>query len=232
MDYDVYLIVMRDGRTHAHVPALVGCNWRGATPEEALDRAPAAIEAHLAWLRRHDLPAPAEGEPVACRPVEQRSTVRGGGLVGFFESDRGPVAAGEVREFLHLMDCSRQDLLALTRDLPDEVLDWEPAPGSWSIRQILQHVANAERWYLARILASEDLPRLKRSRTVWERLEKVRALAVERLSGLSEIQRTATVVTDGEMWTARKVFRRFIEHEREHYAHAIQVLDARGLPRP
>jgi hypothetical protein len=39
------------------------------------------------------------------------------------------------------------------------------------------------------------------------------------------------VATERELWTARKVFRRFIEHEheREHYAHMVEVLDALGV---
>ena len=235
MVYNVYLQVMRDGRTHAHVPDLVGCNWRAATPEEAMARAPAAIAGHLAWLRRHGQPVPGPQEPVeAVLAARERSTARNGGLVGFFPEDQQPVSEGERERFLHLMACSRADLLALTRGLDEEVLRRRPAPVSWSIYEILRHVASAEQWYLTRLFGTRQLPRLRRAESVWERLELTRALAVERLGGLGEEARSARVRQDedGELWTARKVFRRYVEHEREHYAHVCEVLDALGVARP
>ena len=228
---DVYLVHKRQGPTHAHVPALVGCNWRGATPEQAAERAPAEIAAHLAWLRRHGLPLPGGGA-VEPRLVRVPSSVRGGGVIGFFESDREPVPAAEVEPYLRQMACSRADLLALTQPLPAEAMERQPAERAWSIAEILRHVASAERWYLSRIIDPATLPRFRPEPDVWKRLEAVRALAVERLAALSDAERTAIVVNDGELWSARKVFRRFLEHEREHYAHVIEVLDALRHPHP
>ena len=52
------------------------------------------------------------------------------------------------------------------------------------------------------------------------------SLALDRLQGLNEAVRSA-VVTDesGELWSARKVFRRFVEHEREHTAHIREIME-------
>lgn len=228
MEHDVYLIVARTGRSHAHVPTLIGCNWTAPEPEAAEERAAPEIDRHLAWLRSHGLPAPPAGEPVHPRLIRQRSTGREGGLVGFFATDREPVTAAEVDGFIRQMACARADLLALTHGLSDALLDRAPAPGSWPIRQILRHVAGAEQWYLTRILGPGNVPRLRPSRSVWERLERTRALALEHLQALSEAQRSELIATQGEMWTARKVFRRFLEHEREHQAHVLEVLGAIG----
>ncbi len=230
MIHPVYLQVMRNGRTQAHVPSLPGCSWRGASPEEAMARAPAAIAEHLAWLRRHGEPVPPADEPVVAVVAEQnRSTAVNGGLVGFFPDDQQPVPEAERQRFLRLMACSRADLLALTRDLPEEILRWQPAPGSWPIHEILRHVAAAEQWYLTRLFGPGKLPRFKPAKTVWERLEKVRALAVERLAALGAAELSDRICTDedGELWTARKVFRRYLEHEREHYAHVLEVMAER-----
>jgi len=226
MIYDVYLQVQRTGRTHAHVPALPGCNWLAATPAEAWDRAADSIAAHLAWLARHAQPPPPAGEPVVPRLAQQRpSTARDGHLVGFFDCERAPVLPTEIPGFLDLMACARADLLALARDLPAEALRQRPAPGSWSIQETLRHVAGAERWYLTRILDPATIPVFKPTRSVWQRLAIVRALAVDRLSGLTAAERSAIVTTQsGERWSARKVFRRFLEHEREHTAHVQEIL--------
>ena len=39
------------------------------------------------------------------------------------------------------------------------------------------------------------------------------------MSRLSEKDLNQMTEHQGEYWTARKVFRRFLEHEREHYQH-------------
>lgn len=227
MLYEVFLQVRRSGRTHAHVPGLPGCNWLADSPEDSWRRAPAALNNHLAWLRQYGQPAPLPTEPVIPHLAQQhKSTAREGNLIGFFESDRQPVYAAEIPGLLALMTCARADLLALTQGLPGDILVREPAPGAWSIEQVLRHVAGAERWYLTRILDPASLPQFKPSRSVWQRLAAVRALALERLASLSEEAR-CTIVSDksGELWSARKVFRRFLEHEREHTAHIQQILD-------
>jgi predicted RNase H-like HicB family nuclease/uncharacterized damage-inducible protein DinB len=227
MIYDVYLQVKRTGRTHAHVPDLPGCNWLADTPEEAWSRAAEYISEHLAWLRKHSQPAPPADEPVIPRLAQQyKSTAREGHLIGFFDNERRPVLPDEIPCFLELMACARADLLTLVRNLPEETLNWNPAPGSWSIQETLRHVAGAERWYLTRILDPASIPHFKPCKSVWQRLETVRATVRESLAGLSEAVCRAVVADEsGELWSARKVFRRYLEHEREHTAHIQKILD-------
>ena len=124
------------------------------------------------------------------------------------------------------MACARVELLGITNDLPGEVLEWQPAPGEWSIEGVLRHVAAAERWYLTRILNSSTLTHFKPLKSIWARLDAVRALALERLAELSEAELSAVVADkSGELWSARKVFRRCLEHEREHTDHISKVLE-------
>jgi predicted RNase H-like HicB family nuclease len=225
MIYDIYFQVNRTGRTHAHVPAWPGCNWLANDPEEALGSAAGAIAWHLSWLSKYGKLCPLPGEPIVPRLAQQHSsTAREGNLIGFFEFERQPVLAEEVPYFLELMTCARVELLELTRDLPGEILVWQPAPGSWSIQEALRHVASAERWYLTRILDPSTLPKFKPNPSVWRRLEVVRELVLERLSGLNEAERSK-VIPDAscELWSARKVFRRYLEHEREHTRHVQEI---------
>ncbi len=192
-----------------------------------MGHAAGAIIWHLAWLRKYAKPAPPASEPILPRLAQQHpSTAREGNLVGFFESERQPVLVEEIPPFLDLIACSRIELLEMTRPLADPILDRQPAPASWSIQDVLRHVAAAERWYLTRILDHTNLPKFKPNPSIWGRLEAVRALALERLAGLSEAE-CSQVVADqsGELWSARKVFRRYLEHEREHTHHILEILE-------
>jgi len=227
MIFDVYLQVKRTLKTHAHVPALPGCNWLANSPEAAMDRAEVSISNHLSWLRKYSLTKLPEEEAISPRLLQQhKSCAREGNLIGFFESERQPVTQEEIPYFLDLMKCARQELLTLIHDLPDKVLYWKPAPDSWSIEETLRHVAGAERWYLTRILEPATIPHFKPCKTYSQRLETVRTVALERLNKMTQKECSA-VVTDesGELWSAHKVFRRFVEHEREHTAHLQEILD-------
>ncbi len=228
MIYGIYLQVKRTGRTHAHVPGWPGCNWLADSPEAAMERAVESITWHLAWLRKYGRPAPPQDDAILPRLVQQHaSTARDGNLIGFFEAERLPVMSNEIPGFLDLMACSRSELLELAQNLPETVLSWPPAPGSWSILEVLRHVAASERWYLTRILDPSSLPQFKPNRSVWSRLEAVRALALGRLAVFNEVELSLVKADQsGELWLARKVFRRYLEHEREHTHHIQEILYA------
>jgi len=40
--------------------------------------------------------------------------------------------------------------------LTDDALDQAPAPGEWTIRQVLEHLRDTEKWYLARIMEARQ----------------------------------------------------------------------------
>ncbi|MGA2821394.1 MAG: hypothetical protein ABSF61_12175 [Anaerolineales bacterium] len=57
------------------------------------------------------------------------------------------------------------------------------------------------------------------------KLAQVRILAVQRLESLDEKEfQRVNRAPWGEIWTARKVLRRFLEHERQHYDHIRHIL--------
>jgi hypothetical protein len=54
----------------------------------------------------------------------------------------------------------------------------------------------------------------------------MQALSLERLQRITDEQLGAVFVdSSGELWSARKVFRRYIEHEREHTHHIQEILE-------
>jgi uncharacterized damage-inducible protein DinB/predicted RNase H-like HicB family nuclease len=235
----VYLEIADDGTCMAHAVTLVGCSARAPTQEEALRQLPEAIAAYYAWLRRHGEPAPAAGEPIE---IEIAGESRGygpfdpGDAAALFPPDREPISPEEMEQHFRLMAYSRADLLALVQPLPHDLLDWQPDPGSHSLRQVLRHVGNAEEWYVSRLVLPETLP------PEWEHdedlrliefLEMERRTAVARLRQLTKEERsnvfypTAWTRHPEEPWTAHKVLRRFLEHEQEHTAQVREILAAR-----
>jgi uncharacterized damage-inducible protein DinB/predicted RNase H-like HicB family nuclease len=234
--YAAYLETASSGLSMAHVLALPGCCVRAANREEALQRLPGAVHAYHAWLHRHGEPAMPDQEAVE---IEVAGECAAGGpftpgdAAALFPPDREPVSPEEIEQCFRLMAHSRTDLLALAGNLPDDLLDWQPDPQSFSIRRLLRHIGNAEEWYVSRLVPPETLP------SEWEHdedmpllefLEMERRTAAARLARLSPEERSAVSQpahwTDHpeELWTARKALRRFLEHEREHTAQIREVL--------
>jgi uncharacterized damage-inducible protein DinB len=141
-----------------------------------------------------------------------------------------------MERLLRLLAHSRADLLALVQPLPDEFLDWQPDPGAHSLRRVLRHVGNAEEWYVSRLVPPETLPpewEHDKDLAPFEFLEMERRTAIARLRQLTEEERSGVFCPSAwtrhpeEAWTARKVLRRFLEHEREHTGQAREILAAR-----
>ncbi len=239
--YPVYLEMADDGRCMAHVLDLPGCIARAPSREEALSRVGAAIRETHAWLRRHGEPAlPADepieievaGESTGFGPFDPRSAA------ALFPPDREPITLEEMEQTFSLMTHARADLLALVRDLPDDVLDWQPDSQSFNISRLLRHVGNAEEWYVSRLVPPETLPpewEHDENLPIFEFLEMERYTAIARLRQLTERERSDVFYPVGwtdhpeEPWTARKALRRFLEHEREHTAQVREILAARRL---
>ncbi|MGD1996287.1 MAG: type II toxin-antitoxin system HicB family antitoxin [Anaerolineae bacterium] len=235
----VYLEIAEDGECIAHVFDPPGCIIRAPTRSEALSRVPEAISETFAWLRRHGEPVPAESEPFEV-VVGGESSGSGpfdpGDPAALFAPDRKPLTSEEMERHLRLMSYARDDLLALVRDLPREILSWRPDPGSFTIRRLLRHVAHAEKWYVSRLVSPVSSPQeweQDQELPVLEYLGVERRAVVTRLRQLTEEERTGLFYPShwtehpDEPWTARKVLRRLLEHEREHTAQLRRILAAR-----
>lgn len=237
--YSAYLETADDGMCMAHVAELPGCFVRAPEQEAALRLLPMAIADYYDWLRRHGEPAPLPAEPVEVE-VAGESPGWGpfdpGDTAALFPPDREPTTLEEMERYFRLMAHNRTDLLALVQEPTDDLLDWRPDPEAYNLRRVLRHIGNADQWYVSRIVPPETLP------AEWEEdedlppfefLEMARRTAVARLRRLTEEERSGvfypTVWTDHpeEPWTARKVLRRTLEHEREHTEQAREILAAR-----
>jgi predicted RNase H-like HicB family nuclease/uncharacterized damage-inducible protein DinB len=223
MAVKLYVEVDASGHAMAHVLDLVGCFVYGLSKEEAVHKMPEAVRDYLAWTRKHGEPLTVL-EPVA---VEVMETVRGtcprhtGDAAALFKPERQPATDELIETTIRRMGYAREDLLELVRGLPDKVMDWKREERMRSIREILAHVARNDWRYVTR-LTDEDPPASDPPGDVFLFLKQYRESAVKRLLGLPEKLRAGVyhpkknTAHPEEPWTARKVLRRYVEHEREH----------------
>ncbi|MEK7784821.1 MAG: type II toxin-antitoxin system HicB family antitoxin [Chloroflexota bacterium] len=197
-----------------------GCFSSARTQEEAVANAPARIAEHFTWLTKHGRPASAPdsietavAEVFHSFPSKEDPEYM---VSAFFGDDRRPLTADDVDYGLWLLDCTRRDLMDAVTALPPDQLDrpavapkeFETVPG------ILNHIAIAEWWYFDRL----DMALVSNWRQLpadpLTKLEQVRTHSRACLPKL--ISDTQIVTLVDEAWSARKVLRRTLWHERDH----------------
>jgi predicted RNase H-like HicB family nuclease len=227
--YDAYLERHQDGRWLAIIPDLPGCFGSGPTDQAALAALTAAIPPYYAWLRTHDDYTPQVRGPWAVVPRETFQTFIAGDyeVNAFFAPDAQPVDDDELDWGLALLAWAYEDLMRLVRAAPPSALDAVSASGGRTPRQILDHVAQMQLWYVSRLDASPvptaigQLPGAP-----IERLERVYAACADRLRATTDQQRVQVLQHQGERWSLRKVLRRGVWHVRDHTAEITCLLGA------
>ncbi len=119
------------------------------------------------------------------------------------------------------MTWSRKDLVDLTRNLPAEQLDRDVPGEKWSIRGILDHLANSELWLMDRLGVGPSEATLPGD--TYRRLQATRNLFDHALRGL--VDKNLVAGKDGSFWSPRKVLRRAAWHEVDHINHIFRLLN-------
>lgn len=221
----IYLDGETGGRWMGHALAEVGCMWRAESQAEAEALASSAIREFYEWLRRHgepgvEVPATLTIEVAAVTEIPNYN--HSGAAVGTWETDYMPVTDTDIATAVRRLGYARRDLLELTAGLLPEVLDWAPPGEKRTIRRNLRHVRNCHGWYLTRVLGydrvAEILPEPWPEEDSFFCLSWVMERAVNALLDLPQELRSGVyhAPQPAEPWTARKMLRRFVEHEREH----------------
>jgi len=224
---------MGDYWWYAHIVELPGCFTRGESREAVLKSLPVAIKQYSKFLERHGHQL--EISSLEFDVVEEIHGIselgEAGGAVALFASDKIPITKKELDFFLNLMQWNRQDLLALVQFLPEKIQNARPFPKKWTIDETLHHIANAEEWYISRLGATlqneyETLIKTPSSglqkEIIFDHLATIRNGAIQILRKVfsqkrgGSFTRAAYTTHPREVWTFRKVLRRFVEHEREH----------------
>jgi predicted RNase H-like HicB family nuclease len=229
--YRISLNIGHDGSTSAHVHDLMGCATLASTKERALTRLESAIPDYYRWLRSKGERIPGERNPQIMIVEEmhtQGSAGEAGGSDPLFSCDQIKCTFADISRCLQLLNYTRTDLDKIIRKIPIEELDWKPRREPRSIRNVLEHIARVDIWYLSRIHAD---PRLKQSKMkdAFEFLDYGRSMVHEVLPRLTREQRSKTFHpkkwSDGPWpWTATKVLHRLVGHERQHTRYLGRIL--------
>jgi uncharacterized damage-inducible protein DinB len=202
------------------------CFSSATTAAEAVAQAPQKIAAYFSWLTNHDGSLPTVDEPIETEVVETFNSFLCREdpeyiVNAFFDDDRRPLGYWDIETALRLLTWTRQDLLDLIRSTPqDQLTKAIVGEVRGSIIGILKHIAGAENWYFEQLgLGLEQTPL---PADPLEMLAVVRANTRARLATLVGDER---VTRDcDELWSARKVVRRTLWHERDHTQQIVRWL--------
>ncbi len=227
MTYDTYLEVFPDGQVLAQILDLPGCFAYGVSEAEAHNNLRVAVPDYYRWLSMQDADTPTVSGEVELNARERFAVTMQGlhEVRAFFTPDAAPLTEDDLGWGLALMSYAQIDLRRYTVELDAETLDWQPAPEAWSIRQIIDHLAQMEIWLATRLDTQPQVPvATELPGTPFERYDKIHERAMLRYSGATPEQRAAITEHTGERWSLRKMLRRSIVHEREHTEQIALVL--------
>ncbi len=232
------------GIWYIHVAELLGCFTRSHNRDDALQQIYIAIQRHLNWLAaksQHPYSSQSKITFTIAEEIHDISQLgESGGSVAFFKTDHAHVTQQTFNHCLTLMSWTRQDLQSLISPLPTVALKQSTIPKKRSIDSDLQHIANAEEWYISRLGPDADtiyrqatgIPEVQLDALpTLNRLTTVRQAAVQTLKSLYPtvkrgiFTRTEYTSHPDESWTLHKVLRRFIEHEKEHIGTIQRSID-------
>ena len=209
----------------------IGAYSRGASLAEAVKKMPAEIASYLRWAGA----PPAEGmEIVLVGEKASDLAIRDADSDAIFETEKAPLTRAEYERLKTLALRSAEDFLALYASVPDQNAVASPPRKTFygqvprSAEEMYAHTKSVNAYYFAEIGVDADnsgsiLDCRKRGFVVLEQTPDFLQNAV--LEG-----------SYGELWSLRKVLRRFLWHDRIHakamYRMAVKVFGAENVENP
>jgi hypothetical protein len=232
MLYEIGIENGNEGRSIAWVHGHPGCFAYGQDANAALEAAPEAIRAYIAWIGAHTKSNWLPSTGVETRLVDTWEVYHidqsydpvalgeGYNCDAWFRFDWKPLSEAEVEHGLLMLEWSRADLLQVVHGLSEATLDHRFPEEQWSIRGILAHVGGADWWYMDRLGMAFSRQRVPEE--AFARLEEVREHMRGVVATLADIDKVVGV--DGEFWSPRKLLRRALWHERDHTEHIRKLI--------
>ena len=203
----------------AHVPVLRGCIASGKSRDQAIANARRAFRAYLELLDARGVSIEhwkdLDPDTFDVRDLPPDRVV---------PEDVGLMEEHELRDFLHQFEASRAALLSVVRDLSSDDLERKPTETMWSVREALEHVMLTEASLLSRLEKWPADP--------YNTLQAVHRMAFQRFTVMEPADTALDHEVMGRRWTTRKVMRRILEHEFEHFGHIKEIVAALGAKRP
>ena len=209
---NIYVAESREGYWLASIPQIMGCNASGKTREDAIANARRAFRAYLELLDARGVSVEHwKGLDPDRFPVAEAS----GPL---FPEDQLPIEEHDLRDFLHVFEAQHAALIALAGEVSADELERAPDADTWSVRQALEHMLATQATLLSRLEKWPDDP--------FNTLQSVHRLISQRFTAMESDDTKGVKVILGRPWTVRRVMRRLLEHEWEHYGHIREIIDA------
>jgi predicted RNase H-like HicB family nuclease len=199
----------------ASVPVLPGCVGSGKTRDEAVEAARRAYRAYLEVLDARGVTIDhwKDLDPHAFTVAD----VPAGGLL---PEDERPIEEHDLRDFLHAFEAQQAALMEMLRSLPADELERAPDDKTWSVRAALEHAMNTEVSLLSRLERWPDDP--------FNTFQGVHRLVAQRFAVMDADEANQRKTISGTTFTVRRVMRRLLEHNWEHFIHIKEIIDALG----
>ena len=223
--------------TMVHVFDLLGCIANGATTEAALEAMPGEIREYLRFLQRHG----EKVDPDASFTTKIAAHVIEGSWLGYgdpapgFAPDFEPLTRQDEKIYRRRFQWLGEEIVALVGRVPRDELPAKPSNGRL-LRDIVTHIANAEPEYfrasgigkpegvkdaLQAIEGAQAGALVPRLADLWQLLD-------SQLEKITPEVRSAQVQRGEKLWTARRGFRRALEHPWEHLREIERRFDGDG----
>ncbi len=223
--------------TMVHVLDLLGCVANGPTTEAALEVTPGEIREYLWLLRRHgeDVDPEAPFTTTIAAHVTEGSFIGQGDPAPGFAPDFDSLTPEDESTYRRRFEWLGEEIVALIGQVPEDELGAKPSKGR-ALPDIATHVANAELEYFRASGigkpegAKEALQAIEgaHARELAPRLADLWQLLDTQLERITPESRTAQVQRGEKLWTARRGFRRALEHPWEHLREMQRRTEERG----
>ncbi|MBQ7913172.1 MAG: hypothetical protein IJ308_05475 [Clostridia bacterium] len=189
----------------------VGAYTRGENLKTAIEKMPQEIGSYLNW---RDENVPDCFDIIIAQEKKSNLTIKDADSDVLFESEKQPLNIVEYKTLKALALKSAKNFLSLYQSIPDKNISVAPARKTFygqtprSANEMYEHTKNVNAYYFAEIGVEAD--------NVGDIFE-CRNRGFERLEKKSDFLKNSVIEGSyGELWTLRKVLRRFIWHDRIH----------------
>ena len=188
-----------------------GTFTRGREKSEAIQKLPREVEIYCRWAGRL---CPNESTVNVIEEEYKDIAIEDADTEVLFESEKSPMSDEDYRELKSLVFKSAEDVLAVYNSIPDRNRPLMPPREAFhgavdvTAREMLAHINGVTQYYITQIgVSHKNLPDLQINR-------EAAFAALEKPAGF--LDSNPVTGSFGEVWSLRKVLRRFIWHDRIH----------------
>ncbi len=204
---------------------LPGCYCAAPTYGALLAILPGTVASYLKWVKANDITVLDEFDGQVNIVIKEHILAENDNTGPRFEADLAPPDDSEIDTALNVAAAARAALLELYEQVSPAQQMHRLSPESWSLHEHMQHLLEAEAWYISRLQEHPSEPESDTSPADLAMTFFDNAMDYElTLRDLTPEQRKHVYIHNGEEWTAAKVLRCMTAHLREHYPWMAEIV--------